>query len=75
MANIVALGSLSILIPSTPSGGGVVSREAMEAAVMERIPKGTEKLNKLAFEEGVKAAAEIQKTLVFEEPPEDSGQI
>jgi len=75
MANIVALGALSMLIPSTPSGTGVVSREAMEAAVMDRIPKGTEKLNKLAFEEGVKAAAEIQKTLVFEEPSEETGQI
>ncbi len=75
MANIVALGSLSVLIPLTPSGVGVVSREAMEAAVMDRIPKGTEKLNRVAFEEGVKAAAEIQKTLVFEEPSEETGQI
>ena len=33
------------------------------------------KQNKLAFDEGVRAAEEIQKTLVFEEPPEDSDQI
>jgi 2-oxoglutarate ferredoxin oxidoreductase subunit gamma len=75
MANIVALGALSKLIPVTPQGTGVVSLEAMEAAVMARIPKGTEKLNKLAFDEGVKAAEEIQKSLVFEEPSEDSDQI
>jgi 2-oxoglutarate ferredoxin oxidoreductase subunit gamma len=75
MANILALGALSVLIPSTPAGARVVSQEAMEAAVMDRIPKGTEKLNKLAFEEGIKAATEIQKTLVFEEPSEDTRQI
>jgi 2-oxoglutarate ferredoxin oxidoreductase subunit gamma len=75
MANIVALGALSKLIPVTPQGAGVVSLESMEAAVMARIPKGTEKQNKLAFDEGVKAAEEIQKTLVFEQPSEDSDQI
>jgi Pyruvate/2-oxoacid:ferredoxin oxidoreductase gamma subunit len=47
----------------------------MESAVMARIPKGTEKQNKLAFDEGVKAAEEVQKTLVFEEPSEDSDQV
>jgi 2-oxoglutarate ferredoxin oxidoreductase subunit gamma len=75
MANILALGALSVLIPSIPSGAGVVSQEAMEAAVMDRIPKGTEKLNRLAFEEGIKAAVEMQKNLVFEEPSEDTRQI
>jgi 2-oxoglutarate ferredoxin oxidoreductase subunit gamma len=75
MANIVALGALSKLIPVIPPGAGVVSPESMETAVLDRIPKGTEKLNQLAFEEGVKAAVEIQKTLVFIEPPEDHDQI
>jgi len=75
MANIVALGALSKLIPAMPQGTGVVTPESMEAAVMARIPTGTEKLNKLAFEEGVKAAEEIQKTLVFVVPPEDHDQI
>jgi len=75
MANIVALGALSRLIPVTPLGAGVITLESMEAAVMARIPKGTETQNKLAFDEGVKAAEEIQKTLVFEEPAEDSDQI
>ncbi len=75
MANIVALGALSKLIPAIPAGAGVVTTESMEAAVLARIPKGTEKLNKLAFEEGIKAIEEIQKTLVFVERPEDHDQI
>ena len=75
MANIVALGALSKLIPAMPAGAGVVTLESMEAAVMARIPKGTEMLNKLAFKEGIKAAEETQKTLVFVEPTEDSDQI
>ena len=75
MANIVALGALSRLIPITPLGTGVVTLEAMEAAVMARIPKGTETQNKQAFDEGVKAAEEVQKSLVFETPVEESDQI
>lgn len=75
MANIVALGALSKLIPAVPSGQGVVTPESMETAVMNRIPKGTEKLNRVAFEEGIKAAEEIQKTLVFAEPVVDGDQI
>jgi len=75
MANIVALGALSKLIPVTPQGAGVLSPECMESAVMARIPKGTEMQNKLAFDEGVTAAEEVQKTLVFEEPSEDNDQI
>jgi 2-oxoglutarate ferredoxin oxidoreductase subunit gamma len=75
MANIVALGALSRLIPAIPSGAGVVSPDSMEAAVMARIPKGTERLNKLAFEEGIKAAEEIQKTVVLVEPAVESDQI
>ncbi len=75
MANIVALGALSRLIPLTPSGAGVVSPESLEAAALARVPKGTEKLNRLAFEEGLKAAAAMQKSLVFEPPAEDSDQI
>lgn len=72
MANIVALGALSRLIPTMPSGAGVVSPESLEAAVLARVPKGTEKLNQLAFQEGLKAAEEIQKTLIFAESSEDS---
>jgi Pyruvate/2-oxoacid:ferredoxin oxidoreductase gamma subunit len=58
-----------------PAGAGTISLDSLEAAVMDRIPKGTEKLNQTAFVEGIKAAEEIMKTLVFEEPPEDHDQI
>jgi len=75
MANIVALGALSQIIPAMPSGEGVVSVKSLEAAVLDRIPKGTEKLNRQAFEEGIKSAEEVQKTLIFKEPSEDSDQI
>lgn len=75
MANIIALGALSRLIPLTPGGAGLVSPESMAAAVLTRLPQGTEELNKLALAEGVKAAEEIQKTLVFAEPAEDSDQV
>ncbi len=75
MANIVALGALCKLIPAIPAGAGVVTPESMEAAVMARIPKGTEKLNQLAFEEGIKAAEEIRETLAFVERPEEQDQI
>lgn len=75
MANIVALGALSRIIPAMPAGAGVVSLESIEGAVMARIPKGTEELNRRAFQEGVGAAEEILKTLVFEEPAEDHDQV
>jgi len=75
MANIVALGALSLLIQIAPGGDGLVSPASMAAAVLARIPRGTKELNKLAFAEGVKAAEEIKKSLVFVEPAEDSDQI
>jgi 2-oxoglutarate ferredoxin oxidoreductase subunit gamma len=75
MANIVALGALSRLIPAMPSGAGVVSPESLEAAALARVPKETEKLNQVAFQEGLKAVAAIQKSLVFEQPSEDKDQI
>jgi len=75
MANIVALGALSRLIPAMPAGAGVVSPASLEAAVLARVPKETEALNRTAFHEGLKAAEAIQKSLVFEEPSEDRDQI
>jgi 2-oxoglutarate ferredoxin oxidoreductase subunit gamma len=75
MANIVALGALSRIIPFMPAGVGVVSRESLEAAFLARIPAGTEKLNQIAFAEGILTAEKILKALVFEEPSEDSDQI
>ncbi|TWH46916.1 2-oxoacid:acceptor oxidoreductase family protein [Sporomusa sp. KB1] len=44
-ANIVALGTIAKLT-------GVVSLEAMEKAVLARVPKGTEEMNKLALQTG-----------------------
>ena len=71
MANIVALGALSRLIPAMPTGAGVVSPGSLEAAVLTRVPKETEDLNRRAFQEGLEAVKEIQKSLVVEEPSED----
>jgi Pyruvate/2-oxoacid:ferredoxin oxidoreductase gamma subunit len=58
-----------------PTGAEVVSPESLEAAVLARVPKETETLNRRAFQEGVRAAEEIQKSLVFEEPSDDRDQI
>jgi 2-oxoglutarate ferredoxin oxidoreductase subunit gamma len=50
-ANIVALGALVAI-------GKVVSRSAIEQAVMRRVPKGTEELNLKALKEGFHAGEE-----------------
>ncbi len=54
VANIIALGALSHL--ST-----VVSSKAVEAAVLARVPKGTEQLNRDALKAGIKAARRVKK--------------
>ena len=48
-ANIIALGALAIITK-------VVSPKNLEAAVLNRVPKGTEEMNKKALAEGFKAA-------------------
>ena len=53
VANIVALGIITEL-------AGVVSHEAVEAAILARVPKGTEDLNLRAFKAGVEAAKELK---------------
>lgn len=45
VANIIALGAI---VGST----GILSKDALEKAVLSRVPKGTEELNKKALEEG-----------------------
>ena len=45
VANIIALGALT-------KASGVVSEEALEKAVLKRVPKGTEELNKKALQTG-----------------------
>ena len=54
VANIVALGALTQLTP-------IVSPKAMEAAVLGRVPKGTEKLNRDALKAGISAAKRAKK--------------
>ncbi len=49
VANIVALGLITEL-------ADVVSHEAVESAILARVPKGTEELNLSAFKAGVEAA-------------------
>lgn len=49
VANIVALGALAALT-------GIVSLKSLEAAVLKRVPPGTEELNQKALEAGIEAA-------------------
>jgi 2-oxoglutarate ferredoxin oxidoreductase subunit gamma len=64
VANIVALGALSQLTP-------VVSPKAVESAVLARVPKGTERLNRDALKAGMNAAKQAKKTWMESEvPPE-----
>ena len=53
VANIVAMG---VIVGLT----GIVSREALEKAVLRRVPKGTEELNRKALEAGFKAAEKVK---------------
>ncbi len=53
VANIVALGMLTEI-------AGIVSKEAVESAILSRVPKGTEELNIKAFRAGVSAAKNLK---------------
>jgi len=55
VANIVALGAISEL-------SSIVSKKAIEAAVLARVPKGTEKLNRDALKAGMAAAKRMKKS-------------
>jgi 2-oxoglutarate ferredoxin oxidoreductase subunit gamma len=50
-ANIIALGALAVL-------SGAVSLSSLEAAVMARIPKGTEDFNRKALDLGIESAGD-----------------
>lgn len=54
VANVMALGAISEL-------SGVVSRKALEKALLARVPAGTEELNKKALNLGAKLARDYQK--------------
>ncbi len=49
VANIVAIGALTTLT-------GIVSREALTRAVLDRVPRGTEEINQKALQVGFEAA-------------------
>jgi 2-oxoglutarate ferredoxin oxidoreductase subunit gamma len=61
VANIVALGALSELTP-------IVSATAVECAVLARVPKGTEKLNREALKAGMLAARRVKEEWMHAEP-------
>jgi len=64
VANIIALGALSQLTP-------IVSPKAIESAVLARVPKGTETLNREALRAGMNAAKRAKKAWMKSEmPPE-----
>jgi 2-oxoglutarate ferredoxin oxidoreductase subunit gamma len=64
VANIIALGALSQLTP-------IVSPKAVESAVLAKVPKGTEKLNRDALRAGMNAAKRAKKAWMESEvPPE-----
>jgi 2-oxoglutarate ferredoxin oxidoreductase subunit gamma len=52
VANAIALGALATL-------SGVVSLKSLEAAVLARVPSGTEELNRRAVEAGIEAAKNV----------------
>jgi 2-oxoglutarate ferredoxin oxidoreductase subunit gamma len=54
VANVIALAAIAALT-------GLVSREALTAAVLNRAPRGTEEKNKMAIEIGFSEAAKIKK--------------
>jgi 2-oxoglutarate ferredoxin oxidoreductase subunit gamma len=63
VANIIALGAITRLTP-------IVSSKAIESAVLSRVPKGTEKLNRDALKAGMAAASKVQK-IAFPEIPKE----
>ncbi|MEO0136892.1 MAG: 2-oxoacid:acceptor oxidoreductase family protein [candidate division WOR-3 bacterium] len=52
VANIVALGMITELTK-------IVSQQAVESAILSRVPKGTEELNLKAFRAGIAAAQKL----------------
>jgi len=57
VANIIALGAISKLTP-------IVSARAIETAVLAKVPKGTEKLNRDALRAGISEAKRMEKAIM-----------
>jgi 2-oxoglutarate ferredoxin oxidoreductase subunit gamma len=69
VANIIALGAIAEFMD-------IISPKAVEEAVLARVPKGTEKLNRDALKAGLMAAREFKESMkkgieVLEYQPED----
>ncbi len=62
-ANIVALGAISEIT-------GLVSRQALEKALLERVPPGTEALNKKALTLGIRLARDHARKDTYQSVPE-----
>jgi 2-oxoglutarate ferredoxin oxidoreductase subunit gamma len=56
VANIISLGTITEFMD-------IISPKDMEAAVLARVPKGTEKLNRDAFKAGVMAARKFKESI------------
>lgn len=56
VANIISLGTITEFMD-------IISPKDMEAAVLSRVPKGTEKLNRDAFKAGVMAARKFKESI------------
>lgn len=54
-ANIIAIGAINAMLH-------VVSHESLETAVLNRVPKGTEELNRRSLQEGYKLVKRIKKS-------------
>lgn len=68
VANVVALGAIAELT-------GLVSKKALEKALMARVPKGTEQLNKKALATGARLAREYQERGTIPPPPPSAADL
>ena len=60
VANIISLGTITEFMD-------IISPKAMEAAVLARVPKGTEKLNRDALKAGLMAARKFKESMKKED--------
>ncbi len=56
VANIISLGAITEFMD-------IISPKAMEAAVLARVPKGTERLNRDALKAGLMTARKVKKSM------------
>ncbi len=68
VANIIALGAITQLFP-------IISRESMEKAVLDRVPKRFIEMNKKAFKEGVRLGEEKLQEIMREPLSEEEEEI